>query len=322
MNQPSAQPSTPLEVLPKDLQPYRKGNTGIDYVHRFESGRPGPNVLINALTHGNEFCGMSALTHLFDTGVRPLIGSLTLSFSNVAAYESFDAERPFESRQLVHNFNRIWSEDLLDGPQTSPELVRARELRPIFAQADHLLDLHSTAQDVEPFWVYQSFERNVALACAIGRPSVHMSMPQGLGSGVPIIQFDHFADPLGNGCALVAECGQHFLRRSSTLAIGVARAFLAHFGLVAGEADAEADASQVPAVIQRRFELLATLMVKTAQFRFTGAYQGFESFPKDALIATDADDEIRAPCENCTILMPTRHPIVGREAVYLTRPLE
>ena len=62
-------------------------------------------------------------------------------------------------------------------------------------------------------------------------------------------------------------------------------------------------------------------MVKTAQFRFTGAYKGFESFPKDALIATDADDEIRALCEDCTILMPTRHPVVGREAVYLTRPI-
>ena len=52
-----------------------QGNTGIDYVHRFESGRPGPHVMINALTHGNEFCGMVAACHLLDTGVRPLIGT-------------------------------------------------------------------------------------------------------------------------------------------------------------------------------------------------------------------------------------------------------
>ena len=64
-------PTSPFEVLPRDLSAYRQGNTGIDYVHRFESGRPGPHVLINALTHGNEFCGMVAATHLLDTGVRP-----------------------------------------------------------------------------------------------------------------------------------------------------------------------------------------------------------------------------------------------------------
>ena len=35
-----------FELLPRDLSAYRKGNTGIDYVHRFESGRPGPHVLV------------------------------------------------------------------------------------------------------------------------------------------------------------------------------------------------------------------------------------------------------------------------------------
>ena len=120
-----------FEVLPRDLSAYRKGNVGIDYVHRFESGRPGPHVLINALTHGNEICGMVAATHLLDTGVRPRIGTLTISFANVAAYESFDQSRPFESRQLVHNLNRIWSAGELDGAEASPELDRARVLRPV-----------------------------------------------------------------------------------------------------------------------------------------------------------------------------------------------
>ena len=27
---------------------------------------PGPHVLVNALTHGNEFCGMAAATHLLE----------------------------------------------------------------------------------------------------------------------------------------------------------------------------------------------------------------------------------------------------------------
>ncbi|MGH8336598.1 MAG: succinylglutamate desuccinylase, partial [Gammaproteobacteria bacterium] len=168
MNQTTTLQQPVFEVLPRDLSAYRRGNVGIDYVHRFESGKPGPHVLVNALTHGNELCGMVAATHLLDSGVRPLIGTLTISFANVAAYETFDPAQPFESRLLVHNLNRIWSPEWLDGPEDSPELRRARELRPVLAQADHLLDIHSTSQDVEPFWVYPGFARNGDVALAIG----------------------------------------------------------------------------------------------------------------------------------------------------------
>ena len=307
-----------LEVLPRDLAPYRTGNVGIDYVHRFESGKPGPHVLVNALTHGNEFCGMTAATHLLDSNVRPTIGTLTISFANVAAYESFDPSRPFESRQLVHNLNRIWSPAWLDGAEDSPELRRARELRPVVAAADHILDIHSTSQAVQPFWVYPQFGRNGSAALAIGRPAVHLVMPQGLGSGTPLIQHGRHGQAEGGsdggGVALVAECGQHFLRATSELAIEVALDFIAHFGLI----DRSLAAAGRP---QRRFGLLKTCMVATPEFRFVRPLVGFETFAEGELIATDGDTEIRALCADCTVLMPARKAIVGREGVYLAQPL-
>ena len=314
--------STPpaLEVLPRDLSAYRRGNTGVEYVHRFASGRPGPHVLVNALTHGNEFCGMVAATHLLDAGVRPLRGTLTVSFANVEAYESFDPARPFESRQLVHNLNRIWSPAWLDGPEDSPELRRARALRPVMAAADHILDLHSTSQPVQPFWVYPQRARNAQAACTIGRPAVHLVMPAGLGSGVPLIQ--HGAHGLADGApgeagvAVVAECGQHFLRATSELALEVTLDFLAHFGLIEREPPPGARGA-----VQTRVELLRTVVVRTPEFRFTRPVLGFETFAEGELIATDGDEEIRSPCADCTILMPTREPIPGREGVYLARPL-
>jgi predicted deacylase len=307
-------PAPILEVMPRDLSTYRKGNTGIPYVHRFASGRPGPHVLVNALTHGNEFCGMVAATHLLDGGIRPAIGTLTVSFANVQAYESFDPDQPFNSRQLVHNLNRVFSSEWLEGSEDSPELRRARELRPVLAAADHILDLHSTSQPVQPFWVYPAFERNAAAALAIGRPDVHLVMPNGLGSGTPVIQHGRHGEAGGAGVALVAECGQHFLQATSDLAVEVTLDFLAHFGLLERE--------RRPArARQRRFELLQTLLVRTAEFRFVRPVVGFEEFAKGELIATDGADEIRAPCDRCTIFMPTREPVVGREAVYLTRPL-
>jgi predicted deacylase len=305
-----------FEVLPRDLSAYRKGNTGIDYVHRFASGKPGPHVLINALTHGNEICGMVAATHLLDSGVRPNIGTLTVSFANVAAYASFSEAEPFKSRQLVHNLNRIWSAAELDGSQDSPELRRARELRPVVAAADHILDIHSTAQDVVPFWVYPAFARNAAPALAIGRPGVHLVMPRGLGSGTPLVQHGRHGDEDSSaGAAVVVECGQHFLRASADLATAVTLDFLAHFGLV------EADPARPAPGPQRRFELLQTHVIQSTDFHFVKPVRGFEVFAKGELIATNGPDEIRAPCDNCTIFMPSREVVVGKEAVYLTRPL-
>jgi len=314
-------PLPPIEVQPRDLSPYRQGNVGIDHVHRFESGRPGPHVLINGLTHGNEFCGMSACTWLLDHGVRPLIGTLTISFANVEAYQSFDPAQPFESRQLVHNLNRIWSPEWLDGAEHSPELRRARELRPVVAAADHILDIHSTSQPVQPFWVYPESAVNSKAALALGRPSVHLVMPKGLGSGTPLIRHGRHGTAEAPGAALVVECGQHFAGSTSALAIEVAQDFLAHFGLIRRERGDAPAAPPAPPAPQQRFELLQTWVIKNADFRFARPVIGFETFSKGELIATDGDESIVAPCDDCTILMPTRAPVVGREGVYLSRPM-
>lgn len=317
MTNPAFAPDTaPLEVLPRDLSAYRQGNTGIDYVHRFESGKPGPHVLVNALTHGNEICGMVAATHLLDTGVRPKIGTLTVSFANMEAYNAFDIDNPYENRQLVHNLNRIWSPEWLDGSEQSPELRRARELRPVLDAADYVLDIHSTRAPVQPFWVYPEMDRNTALAAAVGAPVVQLVMPAGRFPGTGVLNYGRHGDPASDsGGALVVECGQHFAQSAALLATDVTLRFLAHLGLI------DAPANSAPAAPAQPFRLLEVHMVKSEDFTFTRPLLGFEVFNKGELIATNAGEEIRSPCDNCTIFMPTRMPIVGREAVYLTEPM-
>ena len=307
-------PLPAIEVTPRDLSAYRAGNTGIAYVHRFESGQPGPHVMVNALTHGNEFCGMVAVCHLLDSGVRPKIGTLTLSFANVAAYQTFDAAKPFESRLITHNLNRIWSSAWLDGTEDSVELRRAREMRPAVAAAEHILDIHSTSQDVVPFWVYPAYERNAAVARALPRPGVHLVMPAGLGSGTPLIQHGAHAGADAPGAALVVECGQHFKQATADLGIEVALDFVGHFGLIERQV-------RPVATPPRRYELLRTHVIQHESFAFTRPVIGFETFAEGELIATDGPLEIRAPCDDCTIFMPARTAIVGREGVYLTKPL-
>ncbi len=304
-----------FDLLPRDLSPYRQGNVGVPYVHRFVADQPGPHVLVNALTHGNEFCGMVAACHLLDHGVRPLRGTLTVSFANVAAYESFDPARPFDSRQITHNFNRIWSDDWLDGPQDSVELRRAREMREVVAAADHVLDLHSTSQDVPPFWVYPDRPHNAAVARALAMPGVHLVMPNGLGSGAPLISYGpHGQDVRAQGSALVAECGQHFLQASADRAVRITLDWLGHLGVIA-------QAPARPLMPPRRFALLRTHVVQQPDFAFVRPLVGFETFARGEVIAHEGGQPIVAPCDDCTVFMPTREPMVGREGVYLTQPL-
>ena len=95
----------------------------------------------------------------------------------------------------------------------------------------------------------------------------------------------------------------------------VALDFIGHFGLVDRPRTAPAPTAT------RRFELLRTHVVQHADFAFARPVIGFETFAMGELIATDGALEIRAPCDDCTIFMPTREAIVGREGVYLTRPI-
>ena len=51
-----------IELTPPDISSYKKGNIGLDYVTTLDGGRPGPHIVVNALTHGNEYCGTVTVT--------------------------------------------------------------------------------------------------------------------------------------------------------------------------------------------------------------------------------------------------------------------
>lgn len=309
----------PIELTPKDLSSWRTGNRGVDYVHTFDSGRPGPHVIVNALTHGNEFCGMIAVTHLLEQGIRPLRGKLTLSFANVEAYQRFDAATPFDSRFVERDFNRLWDAATLDGPDQTADARRARALRPIYAEADALLDIHSTTYAVPPMLIHEPLDKMTPLARHLHSPLHHVLLAGVKHPGRPLIQYGAFSDPQATPVALVVECGQHFAAASGTLAIGVTMRFLDFFGMIPRDLAAQHPAdSGMP----KRYEVTDVLVAKTDRFRFAQPFLGFEDVAADALIATDGDAEIRAPAGGCTIIMPARQPTKGRDVVSLARRLQ
>ena len=61
-----------VSLVPPDISSYRICNTGVDYIHQFDSGKSGPHVMISSVVHGNELCGAIAVVHMLQNNVRPL----------------------------------------------------------------------------------------------------------------------------------------------------------------------------------------------------------------------------------------------------------
>lgn len=310
----------PLEVSPRDLSGLRRGNAGVDYVHRFVAEQPGPHVVLNALIHGNEFCGMTALTWLLEQQIRPVRGTLTLCFSNIAAYQRFDPQKPLESRFVDRDLNRVWTADVLDGDDRSVEAQRARELRPVFAAADALLDIHSTTFAVRPMLVYTKHEKMRRLATAIGSPATHVISPGGRHQGGLLIEFGAFGDPAAANTAIVVECGHHFARSSGEVAIDSTLRFLDHYGMLEPGFAAAHIKARTPEPVSI-YEISEVFICRGGQARFVRPLKGFEEFGAGELIGNDGEKEIRAPYDRCAVLMPKAYLVPGREMVTLARRL-
>jgi predicted deacylase len=296
---------SPIEVAFPDLSAWRNGTAGIPYVHMFDSGQPGPNVMVNALTHGNEVCGAIAVKALLDLQLRPRRGRITLCFANVDAYERFDPARPDASRFVDQDFNRVWSAAVLDDlGRSSSELQRARELRAVVAQADLLLDLHSMHDGTEPLMLSGPLDKGVTLARALGAPA-HVIVDEGHPEGVRMRDFGDFGDPASPRNALLIECGQHWAKASVGVALDSVVRFLVHSGAI--------DAVDVPSDwflplphAQQVIRVTDAVVARSQDFRFAAPWTGLELLPTAGTLIGWSDGEpVVTPYADCVLVMPS-----------------
>ncbi|MBL8700201.1 MAG: succinylglutamate desuccinylase/aspartoacylase family protein [Alphaproteobacteria bacterium] len=312
----------PAKAVARDIAPYRRGNTGIDFVHRFDSGRPGPSVAIAGLTHGNEICGMTAVTWLLDRGVRPRAGTLTLWLGNVAAYERMRADLP--ERHTRHRFvdrdlNRAWADEVIAGDLVSLEAHRVRELLPVVEAQDRLLDIHSTTYCGTPFFVYRDLPRARVLAEQVGGPSAHVLLGGGQYSGLTMAERGRFGDAGAEATCLVVECGRHLDAAAGDTALQVALDFLAACGTLDRDFVAAHRPAPAAAAPTRRFRVEQVFRPVHDDARFARDFVSFETLPAGAPIAFDGDRTLTAPFDECVILMPTPVIAKGRDMVTLAR---
>jgi len=315
---PGASPYA-VELLAPDISPYRQGNTGIDYISTFDSGRPGPHVLVNAITHGNEICGALAVDRLFKIGVRPTRGKLSLSFANVDAFNRFDAQRPHASRFVDEDFNRVWTPAVLDGPRQSVELTRARAMRPIIDQVDFLLDIHSMHDPHGPVMISGPLDKGIELSRRVGVPEFVVA-DVGHANGTRMRDYGGFGEPPSHKAALLVECGQHWEHASEQLAWQTTWRFLQALDMVDQElAAVQIDRAPVPT--QKIVRVTDALIAASLDYRFAEGLKGLSIVPrKGDLIASDAGRPVVSPYDNCVLIMPTLvHVKPGLTAVRIGR---
>jgi predicted deacylase len=274
-------------------------------VHTFDSGQPGPHVMINALTHGNEVCGAIVVDALLRAGLRPRRGRLTLSFANVAAYLRFDPAQPDAARFVDQDFNRVWTAKVLDDTtRRSNELDRAREMRPVIDTVDALLDLHSMHEKSAPLIVAGPLAKGIELSLRVGAPATVMC-DEGHPEGRRMRDYEGFGEAGSPKNALLVECGQHWERA----AVAVARDVTARFLQVSGVVDAKdlpedwiLASPQVMHVVRVTEPVVATSM----DFKFADAYTGLEIIPKaGTVIGWSEGEAVRTPYDNCMLVMPS-----------------
>ena len=310
-----------IETQFPDIRAWQEGNAGVPYVWRFDGELAGPHVCVNALVHGNEVCGAIAVDGLLrelQGGLRPLRGTLSVAFANVAAYHSFDPAKPFDSRCVDEDFNRLWDVATLDGPRDSAELRRARELRPFYDTVDHLLDLHSMTEPAPAILLAGDTKKGLVLARALGAPE-HILVDSGHAAGKRLRDYVDFGDSRSVKTALLVECGQHWEAGSGAVATQVMLRFLRHFEVLdnawnAGRLNAE------PLAPQRVIDISMVVTVNTAEFRWIRPLRGLEVIAETGtLIAMDGEAEVRTLHADAVMVMPVPNPKLGQTAVRMGR---
>ena len=288
-------------IAKRDLEPYRRGNIGIPYAFTFDSGQAGPHILVTCLAHGNEPGGLEAVVALLERGVQPLRGRLSLAICNVAAYEASNGIDPYGTRFVEEDFNRVWSDEKLDGEGRSVELERARELRPLLADADFLLDLHATPYEASPYFVLRPGTRAIVLAERIGVPHTRFFFNQGSAHAPTLSNYRQFSDPDSAAVGITLECGLFFAAESKQVALSAIARLLQLNGMIS-EADFLAIATWRDTRPRRDIVVEFPEITRTAQMRFLARPGDFQPFAKGEVAAFDGDRPVLAPFEGALVL--------------------
>jgi len=128
-----------------------------------------------------------------------------------------------------------------------------------------------------------------------------------------------FGDPASPKNAQLIECGQHWEKKSAVVAWQTTWRFLRALDVVDRERAAkEIDDKVAP---QKLVRVTDAVVANSPSFRFAREFTGLDVIERRGdVIAWDGETAVRAPYDNCVLIMPVPHNIkTGLTAVRLGR---
>ena len=295
--------------------------------HTWAALAPGPSLVVLGAVHGNEVCGAHAIVRAIDDlthgRLRLLRGRLTLvPVANPLAFAQ-------ATREGERNLNRRFL------PQPEPQDYEdriTRQLAPLLAQHEVLLDLHSFHTPGDPFAMVgprnnsgarEPFARaaeEMALARALGAQQVVEGWLEvydraaGLRGELPDdegIGTNEYMRSQG-GYAVTIECGQHEDPEAIDVATRAIHGALAHLEL--------AHVPAPPRFAGPAARLKDVVLRESPADRLAQDWHSFDAVQAGDVIAHRADGTpVAAPYDGC-VLFPHPEAEVGQELFYLAEP--
>jgi hypothetical protein len=169
-----------------------------------------------------------------------------------------------------------------------------------------------------PVMICGPLDKGIRFAFDVGVPENIVS-DTGHANGTRMRDFGGFGDPASPRNALLVECGQHWERAAERVAWQTTWRFLDVLGVVDREVAAREIDADVPP--QRLIRVTEAVIANSPAFRFAKPFSGLEVIPRRGdVIAWDGDEPVRAPYDNCVLVMPVPNNVkTGLTAVRLGR---
>jgi len=241
------------------------------------SSAPGPLVVVMGGVHGNEPSGVKAidrLTREFQGGTLSLIkGTLLLVTANEEALKA-------NVRAVHRNLNRLFKDN--SNEPDCYETRRAEALKGILADADFVLDLHSTTNPSPPFLMCE--DDGLESARGLGLERIVLGWAS-LESGALIGDTETWARRHG-AKAFTLECGQHNDLAAPEIAYEAARQLLRVSGLCESACDSKLSNQLV-------LRLYGVKLKVDEIFTFSRSFNGFDRLAAGEVIGQDSMGEHR-----------------------------
>jgi hypothetical protein len=139
-------------------------------------------------------------------------------------------------------------------------------------------------------------------------------------AGLRMVERGGFGDPASPRCALLVECGQHWERSATEVAIDTLVRFLHLTGIV--DADWAATRTRLPLPDRQRLvRVTEAVVARSPDFRFLLPTEGLGVVPKAGTpIAQDGDHVWLTPYDDAVLVMPSAaHAKAGNTVLRLGR---